>query len=104
EEYGPSLLKVDGEGVVSERWVAKGAERGLQGELPVRGLLPERVARRRLNRGFEALCASDDGAFLYVGMQSGLEGEGSHSAPVWKLDARTGEVMAEWAYPFDPPE
>jgi hypothetical protein len=104
EEYGPSLLKVDATGVVSERWVAKGAEHGLQGELPVRGLLPERVAKRRLNRGFEALCASGDGAFLYVGMQSGLEGEDKHSAPVWKLDARTGEVVAEWAFPFDEPE
>jgi len=104
EEYGPSLLKVSAEGVVSERWVARGAEQGLQGDLPVRGVLPERVSLRRLNRGFEALCASSDGAFLYVGMQSGLEGEGSHSAPVWKLDAQTGELVGEWQYPFDAPE
>jgi hypothetical protein len=110
EEYGPSLLKVSADGVVSERWVARGAEErggksGEEGgdEIVVRGLLPERAARRRLNRGFEALCASDDGAVLYVGMQSGLEGEDKHVAPVWKLDARTGEVMGEWAYPFDAP-
>jgi hypothetical protein len=37
-------------------------------------------------------------------MQSGLEGEDSHSAPVWKLDARTGELVGEWQYPFDAPE
>jgi Esterase-like activity of phytase len=105
EEYGPSLLKVSAEGVVSERWVAKGREGGLEhAELAVRGVLPERVAKRRLNRGFEALCASGNGAFLYVGMQSGLEGEDKHSAPVWKLDARTGQVLGEWAYAFDAPD
>jgi len=104
EEDGPSLLKVSAEGVVSERWVAKGAEDALGGDLRVRGVLPARVAKRRLNRGFEALCASGDGAVLYVGMQSGLEGEETHTTPVWKLDAKTGEVLAEWAYPFDAPE
>jgi hypothetical protein len=105
EEYGPSLLCVDASGVVSERWVARGSEAVLAGgELPVRGVLPERVARRRLNRGIEALCASADGAHLYVGMQSALVGEDERTAPVWKLDAVTGAVLGEWLYPFDAPE
>jgi hypothetical protein len=104
EEYGPSLLKVDAEGVVSERWVAAGQEKVLaHRDLVVRGVLPEAAMRRRANRGFEALCASADGAWLYVGFQSAVVGENERSAPVWKLDARTGALAGEWRYPFDEP-
>ena len=104
EEYGPSLLKVDAGGVVSERWVAAGMERALaHTDLVVRGVLPARARRRQANRGFEALCASGDGAWLYVGFQSALEGEDERSVPVWKLDARTGALAAEYFYPFDDP-
>lgn len=104
EEYGPSLLKVDADGVVSERWVPAGTERALgHPDIAVRGVLPARALRRRANRGFEALCASGDGAWLYAGFQSALEGEDERSVPVWKLDARTGALAAEYRYPFDEP-
>ncbi len=104
EEYGPSLLKVDAEGVVTERWVPAGQELVLAHlDLIVRGVLPEAAMRRRANRGFEALCVSVDGAWLYVGFQSALVGEDERSAPVWKLNARTGALAGEWRYPFDEP-
>jgi hypothetical protein len=104
EEYGPSLLKADANGVVSERWVAAGREAELaHGDIVVRGVLPAAASRRRANRGFEALCASADGAWLYAGMQSALEGEDQRFAPVWKFDARTGALSGEWRYPFDEP-
>lgn len=102
EEYGPSILVVGSEGVVSERWVAAGREVELSHpDLPARGVLPARCAQRRLNRGFEALCASPDGRWLYLGFQSALSGEVETAAPVWKLDAHNGALVAEWHYPFD---
>ena len=105
EEYGPSILVVGAEGVVSERWVAAGREAELSHpDLPARGVLPERCGRRRLNRGFEALCASPDGRWVYLGFQSALMGEAETGVPVWKLDVRTGALAAEWVYPFDAPE
>jgi hypothetical protein len=105
EEYGPSLLKADAAGIVSERWMPEGRESDVSHEdVVVKGVLPARTARRRLNRGFEALCASADGRFLYLSVQSALEGEDKHGVPVWKLDAATGEVISETLYPFDEPE
>jgi hypothetical protein len=104
EEYGPSLLKADADGVVSERWVAAGRETLLaHSDLVVRGVLPAAAAGRRVNRGFEALAASPDGAFLYLALQSALRSESNDSVPVWKLDARTGALLGEWRYPFDAP-
>lgn len=104
EEYGPSLLKVDASGVVIARWVPP-----LLGNMPqhpdlsVLGLLPPEIATRRPNRGLEALCSSEDGAWLYLGMQSALHGEDRNSAPIWKLDAATGALAGAWRYPFDAP-
>jgi hypothetical protein len=104
EEYGPSLLKADENGVVTERWVPAGREAELaHPDLLVRGVLPERAAWRRRNRGFEALCVSAGGAWLYAGVQSALKGDDKRSAPVWKFDAKTGALAHEYFYPFDEP-
>ena len=105
EEYGPSLLKADARGAVSERWAPEKQGRRLQhAGLQVRDVLPAAAARRRPNRGFEALCASGDGQWLFVGFQSSLMGEAEDGAPIWKLDARTGKLAGEWLYPFDAPD
>lgn len=104
EEYGPSLLKADANGIVTERWVAEGRMKELaHRDILVSGVLPKRAGRRRRNRGIEALCASSDGRFLYVGFQSALKGEDEHAVPIWKLDAGSGERLAEYLYPFDKP-
>jgi hypothetical protein len=97
-------LKADASGIVSERWVAAGREAELSHpDIDVRGVLPAAAARRRVNRGFEALAASADGSFLYLALQSAQRGEDENFVPVWKLDARTGALAGEWLYPFDPP-
>jgi hypothetical protein len=104
DEYGPSILKADEDGVASERWVPAGREDELaHPDILVRGILPGSAMRRRPNRGFEALCTSADGAWLYLGFQSGLMGADDRSALVWKLDAKTGAVAGEYFYPFDDP-
>lgn len=102
EEYGPSVLKVDANGVVTERWVPEGSEKAYaHADILVSGVLPERAIERRRNRGFEALCASEDGRHLYLGFQSALKGEDEHSTPIWKLHAHTGKFVEEYLYPFD---
>lgn len=91
EEYGPSLMRVDAGGVVRERW-RPGAP------------LPAVMARRRLNRGFEAIALSPDETRLYVMMQSALEDEPADAARLWTLEAATGALIAERRYPFDAPQ
>ena len=96
EEYGPSLLKVSAEGRVLSRWAP--------------GTLPEIAGRRQLNRGFEAISLSPDEAWLYLAFQSPLAHpdeqahERARHVRLWKLDARTGEVAAQFLYPLDAPE
>jgi hypothetical protein len=104
DEYGPALLFADARGRVSARWTPAGAgaayaHRGVD----VSEILPARALRLRPNRGIEALCASADGRWLYAGFQSALTGEAADSTEIWKLDAKTGALAAEWRYPFDPP-
>lgn len=99
EEYGPSLLRVNAQGVVQTRWTPKGLS------FPgAADLLPAAAGRRRLNRGFEGLAASPDETRLYAGFQSAFEGDDARVAPIWTLDAATGALLAEHSYPFDPPE
>lgn len=86
EEYGPSLLRVDAEGVVRWRFT------------------PPDAGRRRKNRGFEGVAASPDERWIYVLFQSGLEGDDPMATRIWKLDARDGAMAGDFAYPFDPPE
>ena len=110
DEYGPSLLHVGPEGQVLQRWVPKGLERTLDGaDYVVKGVLPAIALRRRINRGFEALAASPDERWLYAVFQSPLAHPDAGSfkrgrhVRVWKLDALTGAVAAQFLYPLDEP-
>ncbi|BCW90380.1 hypothetical protein sos41_35480 [Alphaproteobacteria bacterium SO-S41] len=106
EEYGPSIMKVNAKGCITMRWVPEGTEGALDGaDYPVAGVLPASAAARRLNRGFEALALSPDEKALYVMFQSAPEGStGAPVVPVLKLSARTGKLLATYAYPFDKPK
>ncbi|HEX8467456.1 MAG TPA: esterase-like activity of phytase family protein [Allosphingosinicella sp.] len=109
DEFGPSLVRIDGEGRVLKRLVPEGA--GLEGaDYPVEERLPAIAARRRINRGFEGIALSPDGRWLYLAFQSPLAHpderahEQARHVRLWRLDARTGEVAAQYLYPLDPPE
>ena len=111
DEYGPSILVVAADGVVQARWVPEGEGGALAGAAyRVEEVLPTLAARRRLNRGFEALALSPDEMRLHVILQSPLavedeiDPEGRGHARLWTLDARTGAPLAEHFYPFDAPE
>jgi hypothetical protein len=107
DEYGPSILRVDPAGVALWRWGPVGLVATV--DPPLRPILPEIAARRRKNRGFEALTVSADEAWLYVAFQSPLAhpddetGEQSRILRLWKIDAKTGHVAAQYAYELDKP-
>ena len=110
DEYGPSLLHVGPDGKVRKRWVPKGLEKTLErADYSVAAVLPAIGLRRRLNRGFEALAVSADERWLYAIFQSPLAHPGvaafrkGRHARVWKLDAATGNVAAQFLYPLDEP-
>lgn len=111
EEYGPSLLLVDERGVAELRLVPEGSLARYAGSaVPVRDTLPAIAAARKLNRGFEALATSPDGATLYAAFQSPLAhpDRAAHDAGdvvrIWALDSGDGAFRCEYAYPLDPPE
>lgn len=111
DEYGPSLLRVSADGMVEARWVPAGGEAQFAGAThPIEGRLPALAARRRLNRGFEALATSGDGRWLFLAFQSPLShpDDATHGwtrhVRLWRLDAETGAVAAQHLYPLDPPE
>ncbi len=111
DEYGPSLLLVARDGTVERRLVPAGTAQAFAGSrVPVVEALPPLAAARKLNRGFEGLALSPDGALLYVAFQSPLAHpdraahEMSDVVRIWALDAATGAFRHEFAYPLDPPE
>lgn len=99
DEFGPSLVRIDAAGVIIERL--------LPGRGP--GALPAIAARRQLNRGFEALAMSGDERSLFLAFQSPLAhpDEQAHRAArhvrIWQFDVEAGRVVAQFAYPLDPP-
>lgn len=111
DEYGPSLLRVDADGRVRTRLVPAGTEALFKGaQYQVAADLPALAARRRLNRGFEALALSADGGRLHLAFQSPLAhpDEAAHEhgrhVRVWTLDGESGALLAQYAYRFDPPD
>lgn len=106
DEFAPSLVELDGEGRVVRRVVPEGI--ALDAPYPVEPRLPAIAARRQLNRGFEALALA--GESLFIAFQSPLAHpdeaahKGARHVRLWRLDARTAEVTAQYLYPLDKPE
>lgn len=109
DEFGPSLVRLDGDGRVLKRLIPEGTD--LDGAAyPVDACLPAIAARRQLNRGFEAIALSPDGKWLFVAFQSPLAHpdetahEQARHVRLWRLDSESGELAAQYLYPLDPPE
>jgi hypothetical protein len=105
DEYGPSLVRLGPDGRVLTRLVPEGTD--LDG---AESRLPAIAGSRQINRGFEAIALSGDGLWLYLAFQSPLAhpDEAAHEQArhvrLWRLDAATGEVAAQYLYPLDLPE
>ncbi len=74
EEYGPSVVVVDGStGIVKMRYIPSSkADLYTGAGYPVKAILPAVLEDRRSNRGFENLALSGDGKTAYAVMQSPL--------------------------------
>ena len=109
DEFGPSLVRVDGAGRIGARIVPEGIDLAAAG-FETRAALPAIAARRQLNRGFEALALSDDERWLFLAFQSPLAHpdvsahKRARHVRIWRLDAVTFEVAAQYLYPLEPPE
>ena len=111
DEYGPSLLGVDSDGIVEARLVPEGCGEALaDAGYAVRPVLPAIAGKRQLNRGFEAIALSPGERSLWLAFQSPLAhpDEAAHRRArhvrIWRLDAGSGEVEAQFLYPLDSPE
>ena len=107
EEYGPSLVQVGPDGTVRRRLVPEGS--ASRGSDYVQDWLPAMAARRHLNRGFEAIAVPPSENFLFLAFQSPLAHpdkaafERARHVRIWELGP-DGRVVAQYLYPFDPPE
>jgi hypothetical protein len=111
EEYGPSLLRCDRAGVISQRWVPQGTGHCFEGAAyPIIEALPALASARKLNRGFEGIATSGDGTSVFVAFQSPLSHPGrdahatSRHVRIWELNGQTGALVAEYVYPLDEPD
>jgi len=114
EEYLPSLGRLSGEDRIVQRHVPLGigpltnapaAPGPVAADAIVSHTLPESLARRRENRGFEALAASRDGRRLFALMQSPAATDGGPGldAALVEFDPRGGTTVAEHAYRLGDP-
>jgi len=111
EEYGASIVHVGGDGTILTRYVPKGEEEDLAAaDYPVVGALPALVAKRKLNRGIEAVALSRDGRSLYFSMQSPLSNPDDKAYAqgrylrIYKFDIAAEKTVSEWLYPMDAAE
>lgn len=102
EEYGPSLVHVAADGRMLTRLVPAGSV-AAGADTAVEPVLPAAYARRRDNRGFEALAVLDGKRQLAVLLQSPLEaddgpGRRAGNVPLLLVDATTRRPVAEHLY------
>ena len=109
DEYGPSLVRLDRDAKVLERWVPQGCGGGYaDARYPVAERLPAIAQKRRLNRGIEALAATPHGGLVML-FQSPLanpDTDASRKADhvrLWVLDGQ-GAFVAEHLYRLEPVE
>ncbi|MGK6324486.1 esterase-like activity of phytase family protein [Sphingomonas sp. DT-51] len=107
DEFGPSLVRLDADGTVVRRLLPRSP--AASSPTDASAGLPAIAAKRQLNRGFEALTISSDERWLFLAFQSPLAHPDEHAhvqgrhVRLWRMDAATGRVAAQYAYPLDHP-
>jgi hypothetical protein len=107
DEFAPALVRVNERGHIVRRLVPRRTNH--EDIEDVEPALPAIAAKRQINRGFEALALSGDERTLFLAFQSPLAhpNEAAHSQArhvrLWRLDAGSGKVIAQYLYPLDPP-
>ncbi|PIP95458.1 MAG: hypothetical protein COW00_15680 [Bdellovibrio sp. CG12_big_fil_rev_8_21_14_0_65_39_13] len=95
EEYGPSLVKVDPNGQMLNRFLPKTAPFKRTGKK----ILSAALAKRRPNRGFEGITRI--GQKLYLVLQSPIDSK-SKLVPIVEFDLRTETQTGLYLYQLDP--
>jgi hypothetical protein len=92
DEYSPSVVIISDTGKVLKRYTPTSKTPG-GAAYPVSNTLPNILAQRRSNRGFESVAVSDDGRTAYTMTQSPLGSTGAGAATrnsrvlrVWQMD------------------
>ena len=111
DEYSPSLVHVDRDGRVIDRFVPQDSPLATTlANTPnyrVKKYLPKILNFRRQNRGFEGLAISSDETTLFLAVQSPLEyptrtlGRASRMIRILRFDIRAERVTGEFAHQFD---
>src|SRR5262249_16900910 len=111
DEYSPSLVHVDRDGHVLDRYIPQDSPLATTlANTPnyrVKKYLPTILNFRRQNRGFEGLAITPDETTLFLAVQSPLEyptrtlGRASRMIRILRFDIRTEQVTGEFAYQFD---
>ena len=105
DEYGPSLLEFDRNGMLLRRFTtpANLVPRNAT-NTPNFASDTGNTAGKRTNRGFEGLAISPDGKYSYAMLQSAMLDEGGGNgvyARIVKFDNDTGLAVAQYAYRMD---
>jgi hypothetical protein len=111
DEYSPSLVHVDRDGHVIDRYVLEDSPLATTlANTPnyrVKKYLPKILNFRRQNRGFEGLAITPDETTLFLAVQSPLEyptrtlGRASRMIRILRFDIGAERVTGEFAYQFD---
>lgn len=119
EENATGLVEVAADGRILKRFVPAGTEdeytnpvRGPAAGYPVDGVLPELLAKRRINRGIESMAVSKDFRFLYFIVQSPLDHPDTSvrdtknirlykAALTPRPNGSSIRVVGEWVYTLD---
>lgn len=111
DENGPSLLHLSPDGRVVARHVPQGTEGDFEGaRYEVIGTLPAILAKRRINRGIEALAISPDERHLYFMLQSPLANpdeaafRNSRHVRLFKIERSSMQIVGEHVYVLDDPK
>eukprot|EP00898_Chlorokybus_atmophyticus_P007867 jgi/Chlat1/8081/Chrsp75S07547 len=110
EEYAPSLAFLTQDGTMTHRYIPAGLESSFDGaDYTVVGNLPAVLARRRSNRGIEAIALAPNEKELYFMTQSPLDnpksaGRNSRNIRLFTFSLETNQVVAEYVYLLETPE
>lgn len=108
DEYRPAIYHFDPAGVLLARFVPEGSNDDEAGVDVGIEALPEVLAQRRVNRGFEAVAFAD--GILYAFIQSPLDNpdtandansKASTTARIVAFDTATGATVGQYLYPLD---
>ena len=105
EEYRPSLLCCEPNGIATKRFIPEGVKLPLS-DIQIVENLPAHYASRRANRGFESLALSLDESTIWALMQSPFDNEAAERSGNVRLlgcNTENGQPTSEYIYRLSDP-